>query len=398
MKKVLRIGIIIVVFLCFTGLYPTDAQQLRKRVTPVMERNVTADKFDRFIEDLSKARTADDILRALKRGGFTPNELNELQRRVDSSPYKTKLQNLLRGRMPSPRKPVIKQVSASAKLMEIKRRFAMEQKEKLARINRSAEQFLERIKQSRPIRKPIGKLGGSSEEAPTLQGKIPFKRPKVTLPVSPHIDEMSSNEIRPGQVLIITGSNFLTRGRVDFVFGSITLYGIVNEWHDRYISVTLDSNLSGYKRMTGIVKVINETGASNMKPITFIPAEEILELPVETVYPPGTHKCDYTNLLCYESAQFFCIGRPDHIVDKRVHLYSLKNNWVVYDYWLFTNLLSAAQGTCKYMEQPNIGTPTPMARIQLTIPCEEDFEDAVSVYSCDSHVLIIGPRGVRPYR
>jgi len=93
--------------------------------------------------------------------------------------------------------------------------------------------------------------------------------------MTPEITSFSSETITPGQILIIEGRDFLTeqRGTVTFTFGEHTVDGVINEWDDRFVSVTLlAQRITGLVRQAGVVKLTNHLGSHVVKSITFEPA------------------------------------------------------------------------------------------------------------------------------
>lgn len=93
--------------------------------------------------------------------------------------------------------------------------------------------------------------------------------------MTPEITSFSSETITPGQTLIIEGRDFLTeqRGTVTFTFGERTVDGVINEWDDRFVSVTLlAQRITGLVRQAGVVKLTNHLGSQVVESITFEPA------------------------------------------------------------------------------------------------------------------------------
>ena len=127
----------------------------------------------------------------------------------------------------------------------------------------------------------------------------------------PEITSLSTGKIRPGQVLIIEGNNFLTERRGTVQLRLQTLAGspenfdlTVSDWADTYISGTLE-DVSGHMAGRGLITVRNHAGREDTRDINFQP-----EWVVGTFeFPPNTVRCEvWMNSSC---GPFCFVGKKE---------------------------------------------------------------------------------------
>lgn len=208
----------------------------------------------------------------------------------------------------------------------------------------------------------------------------------------PSIASLSSSDIRPGQILIIEGRNFLTEhtGTVEFRFAGRTFSGIIDEWNDTYIQVRLASDITGMSRREGTVKVRNHLGNETTNPIIFEPRKELLTLP--TVHTSSIPPYTYVLHLISQSTQY---------TDND---FNLINGWTVSDFWIgdeeFIRLDLGTDMSCRYIQSPQLRSANARSRWQITIELTPGLIRTGAVETratCTNYLVIEGPAGV-PYR
>ncbi len=92
----------------------------------------------------------------------------------------------------------------------------------------------------------------------------------TTLPV---ISDISSEEITPGAILTITGSNFgNTPGEVTFTVRGREIDGNIDEWTSTFVSVSMPSSVTGLKPSSNCeVTLETNRGNSTTQTIDFVP-------------------------------------------------------------------------------------------------------------------------------
>jgi|GEM_PF-5186094 len=194
---------------------------------------------------------------------------------------------------------------------------------------------------------------------------------------APRIESMNPDRgISPGQVMIIRGRN-LQLGRhphvVRFEFGG-RRFDLEPERSDAgMLQVRLPHDIEGLFEVPGTIEVKNLTRLGDTGDITFIPAEEILEIASD---PMGAH--------CRPSRpKFLCLIGSAH--RHTLHDWTLENGWVVEDAWLETDDQGPNAGAY-YIRKPAPGSTDARSRIEV-------WCDAYSTARTVEYLRLKGPRG-----
>jgi hypothetical protein len=130
--------------------------------------------------------------------------------------------------------------------------------------------------------------------------------------ITPKIDEISSTTITEGQLITISGENFLDEeGKVVLNLGNLCLYDSncendrsddptfahqfelrVEEWADNFIQVELKRYLAGFKEGGAVLEITNQYGLKKQYPIHFTP-HKILSVFYQKIYVCATCKAGF---------------------------------------------------------------------------------------------------------
>ncbi len=193
---------------------------------------------------------------------------------------------------------------------------------------------------------------------------------------APEIDALSSNNISPGQLLVIEGRNFNlagTRPQVRFEFGHERIDVDADRFADNYIEVRLPDNIEGLYETPGRLEVTNLTSLKATRNITFVPAEEIVEMVSETMRATCVTRRPW----------IFCLAGQTY--RHTLHESTLRNDWVVEDSWLETHPDGINAGAY-YLHEPTRGSAVATSRIEV-------WADAYSSANCKEHLFLKGPKG-----
>jgi hypothetical protein len=219
------------------------------------------------------------------------------------------------------------------------------------------------------------KLHGG-ETGPTLETRVLPDPESIT----PAIESITPNEISPGQSFIIRGRNLVKyrfgRARVRLLFGSgVRVDAVIEDPQREFIQAKIPDDYGGMQRTVFRLEVTNDLGRSAEQTVTFVPAEEILDVPtpgrfVAACQPP------FPGFLCL-------IGDTSRAT---VHDFRLLNGWVVEDCALDINA-SGVNAGAYYVERPDAGAVLARAVV-------EAWADAYSRVVVTETLYIKGPRGV----
>lgn len=195
----------------------------------------------------------------------------------------------------------------------------------------------------------------------------------------PSISSLSSNEISPGQVLVITGNNLAPAGAppvVTFIFGRHLIdrdQHDLEEVADNHISLLLSEHLGGMFEIPGRVEVRTALGHTVQHPVTFIPAEELIEIRSEEMEV----RCK-----AWHPKPFCFTGQAEQFTQ---HDWILLNGWTVETSWLETETAGPNAGAY-YTRQPEPGSAVAKSIIEV-------WADAYSIAVCHEVFVIKGPKG-----
>ncbi len=214
------------------------------------------------------------------------------------------------------------------------------------------------------------------EIGPTLDTTI-YPDPEDFEPV---IESITPTEISPGQSFIIRGRNLVKyrfdRARVKLLFGAgARVEAFVEDPQHEFIQAKIPDDYGGMQRTVCRLEVTNDLGRIDEETVTFVPAEEIFDVPtpgrlVAACQPP------FPGFLCL-------IGDTSRAT---VHDFTLMNGWVVEDCVLDINAGGANAGAY-YVERPDAGAVLARAVV-------EAWADAYSRVVVTETLYIKGPRGV----
>jgi len=222
------------------------------------------------------------------------------------------------------------------------------------------------------------KLNGG-ETGPAIDTRI-LPNPERLDPV---IESITPDEISPGQSFIIRGRNLVKyrydRAKVRLLFGNdSSVEAIVEDPDHEFIQAKIPDDYGGVQRTVCRLEVTNDLRRSTEQTVTFVPAEEIME-----IRTPGriSAACQppFPGFLCL-------IGDTS---TGTVHDIVLMNGWVVEDCVLDIEAHGINAGA-HYLERPDRGAVRARAVV-------EAWADAYSRVVAVETLFIKGPRGV-PYR
>ncbi len=208
--------------------------------------------------------------------------------------------------------------------------------------------------------------------------------------LKPFVTEVSPREIRPGQIVFISGENFMTQGsgsRVDFRFsrppGGTTLVthtGIIDYWDDTTIAVHVPETLGGLRIQSRLdMEIRNSAGNTGYAPICRFDANvEITVLSEELIYEESGSGIIWCDFVDFRNRNFESFAGM-----------ILQNDWKVVDCELeITDDACFGDSFCNYTLRPAAGSVRPECHIRM--------QSKPRRCVCVNYVTIEGPVGL-PY-
>ncbi len=323
-------------------------------------------KIDRFLNDVKKARTKQDILRSFKKANIPSSQLPQLSLELKKTGLSSRISNTLN--LPASR-PVQKKKAnqVQKKLTSLQTRLSNSRKKNLQARNNHVKRKLK-----------------------TVQRQPPPRPGRAGVAVQPAIQSLSNTIISPGQMLLISGKNFQDRrGQVRFNFQGTNIPAIIDQWADNSILVHLNNNVSGLLPKHGVVRVKNASHKEASHPISFQPSEEIKALEDKACnLPLFTENVDTVIRSLQCSVMHGDVNGAYALHDFRsiVHNVNLINGWKVVDYYLGPNIFPEVT----YVTSPRINGIHPRSEISVKQYCLLCNKPP----SCVTSTLFIqGPRG-----
>lgn len=194
---------------------------------------------------------------------------------------------------------------------------------------------------------------------------------------APTITHLSSTEISPGQRLVITGNNLAPGGvapEITFFLGRHRIERFdLEEIENTYISLRIPDDIDGMLEIAGRVELRSALGRTAVHPVTFIPAEEMVEIRTDAM----TARCEPWH------PKVFCWG--GEIETFTQHDWVLRNGWTVETSWLDTTTHGPNAGAY-YDQQPDPGSTRAESVIKV-------WADAFSIATCEEVLVLKGPKG-----
>lgn len=199
-----------------------------------------------------------------------------------------------------------------------------------------------------------------------------------TSDLTPAITSISTTDIKPGQLVVIEGRNFLNNqgqgipwisaAGVNFLIASESLIGEVKTWGDTYIGVTMPP-VEGKLGQNGLVQVKNKRGlVSAPVSFTFVPTLSRIILNIQ-------HKV---------AGDIFA-GITKTYDD---NVFQLINQWKVVEAYLAAD--TNGNAGAYFRRQPSPGSIDAHSIVRL-------WADAWCSVSCTNWLIIQGPAGL-PYK
>ncbi len=197
----------------------------------------------------------------------------------------------------------------------------------------------------------------------------------------PDIRSVSSQTVKPGQVIWINGYHFLADrpGTVKFIFRDHQYEGVVRSgnWEDQKIKVRLP-DISGIVGTNGHIEVENYLGRKSRHTIVFEP-----NLETRSFFYALSHRYGGGTLGEIQRKRFFIFTDLNFH-----HVTPLLNNWVIKKAELKK---TSGKGRCTFI--PEVGPGSTHLPVQVEIYVNKHYETVV----CDCKVEIEGPEGTSPY-
>lgn len=221
---------------------------------------------------------------------------------------------------------------------------------------------------------------GEAEKNVTIWVKEPGKnlgpyrntriRPKAERLI-PVITSVYPDEVTPGQLVVVTGRNFLSRrGVVRFDFDNGLIHpGTIKEWSDNSVVIEMDPDLGGLRAQSCKMIVENRAGNSDDSTFNFVPAEQLILL---------TETHELSNLGDKAVGEDSDFG------------FDLINDWVVEE--SRREIVEVYGGhRFTYEQMPERGDTNCLMRFRYVV-------DDYSTLTINNYLTIKGPRGVPYYR
>jgi len=246
-------------------------------------------KVDKFLRNILKARSLDEVSRAYKMTRFLKAEKKYLEKELKKAPYSRKLRSLekkaeakARAKVEAKARRLIKQ-----KKSELKKR----EKQKLRHMNKRAQMKLKNMKSRQRALSERRPSSSVQLRSPTT-GMIRRFRSDIPLTDS-RIVSIHPQPAVVGQNLTINGENLGTDGRIALRIGGLTVICGIGNWEPSRIVVNIPSGLEsivGEIEKDGRVWIYNErnvmaTGAVRVGPDLARMHPLIRSLSSETIMP-----------------------------------------------------------------------------------------------------------------
>jgi hypothetical protein len=178
-------------------------------LVPMLRSQYTSPKVENFLKSLPSFANIDLTRAAVQNLRFTEAENRELEAALRKPAYKAQIDRLLKTAKVPPGPAMPPPMSVETLKQEQPRRIA------------SSNQ----------------KLEGQAKQIMAISAKVSVNIEAImgTPPVITSLDPPET--IEPSQLLMITGSNFLPQGTVEFTFGSRVFQGSVQYWANDFILV-----------------------------------------------------------------------------------------------------------------------------------------------------------------
>lgn len=216
-----------------------------------------------------------------------------------------------------------------------------------------------------------------------------------TMGRTPVIDTVSASTVRPGQLLLILGENFLSerRGSVELVFGRDVLPSSINVWMNSLISVQVDEDICGWLPRHGVLRVRNHFGFVAERAISFHPIEEIINVPLEGRLQGGAH-CSrgFHGIDAEEPFAWTCMfgNRHEYHVSIWGDAPDMLNGWVIEDAGLDVRRRGINSGA-HWTNGPRPGS-TRRGGYRYEV-----WADGYSAADARPWIYVRGPRGTLPF-
>jgi hypothetical protein len=212
-------------------------------------------------------------------------------------------------------------------------------------------------------------------------GQKVVKAIRLVSGIVPDIRSLSSQTIRPRQMITIKGFHFLDErpGIARFFFLDNQYEGIVRagDWEDQRVRVILPSLIRGIIGTEGYVEVENHLGRKSRHRITFIP-----NLETKVFYDSVSLYYKNGGLGEYNKDKPFIFFNYNYR-----HITPFLNNWVIKT----VELEKRGRGTCKLI--PDVGPGSTYLPNQIEIHVKKNYETV----SCSCRVVAEGPAGTSPH-
>lgn len=200
--------------------------------------------------------------------------------------------------------------------------------------------------------------------------------------VAPVLSDLSDEKVIPGQVVILQGGNLrfpsgsLPRVRLELGDKQFNLTPTgMESFEPGFVQFRIPDNIEGFGETSGRLTVTNQFGLSAGKNVTFVPAEEIVEVKTDQSHVSCVLGLTVENPLCV-------IGRAQDVTR---HAWILDNGWAVEDSWLVVRRQGNHSGA-HYIHQPEKGGTSAVGVYRV-------WADAYSAVDVVEHLLIRGPKG-----
>lgn len=352
-----RVPVYILVFILISGLAAFSEVQRQRKVPPAPIVKPQG-KVDQFLKVVQEAQSLREVRAAFDQAGFTPNELDELKRKVEASPSIRQKTGMLAKQEETPSTREIEQAERAAK-----NRLAMISKGVIQKQDREIRNRVARMKQE---------VSASLKARTDLASRLTADPNAVCAADAPMIERILG-PITPDAEFGILGKGLgPVPGSVDVMVDGKVFRARINGWNACSVYAQLPRDVEGVKGGQATVALKSNTGKEASGNAKFEPLLEVRRdtSPVQEVwawYWGGHGDWDFFD-------------------------YKLTNGWSVVEVHVWYHDRPDGYGHAETNYEPPRMTPDVSARTGLHAGV-----NAWGKIKCSVSIYFAGPKGV-PHR